>query len=65
MPPRCPTEELKLDLVAIMQLPLDLPSERLVMRKRGKKQPLRDSATLSSYGIVDGSAVEFEVTALE
>ncbi len=59
-----PTEDLQLDLVAIMLLPLDLEPERLILRKRGKRQPLRDSPTLYSYGIVDGSAVDFEVTGL-
>lgn len=65
MPPHCPTEELKKDLVAILLQPLDLPLERTILRKRGEQQPLRDSPTLSSYGIVDGSALDFEVIGLE
>lgn len=40
---------------------LDLEPARMVMGKREKQQPLRDSPTLSSYGIVDGSALEFEM----
>lgn len=47
-----------------MLLPLDLEPERLILRKRGKRQPLRDSPMFYSYGIVDGSAVDFEVTGL-
>ena len=45
---------------AAILLPLDLESDRMVLRKRGKQQPLRDSPTLSSYDIIDGSALELE-----
>lgn len=61
MPALCPPEDLALDLVVIMLLPVDLEPETLSLRKWGKKQPLRDSRTLSFYGIVDGSALDVEV----
>ena len=35
--------------------------DRLVLRKRGQQRPLRDSLTLGSYGIGDGSALDLEV----
>ena len=54
-----------MDLVAIKLLPLNLEPERKILKKRGKQQPLRDSPTFSSYDIVAGSAVDFEVTCLE
>lgn len=51
--------------ISAILLPEDLGLERMVLRKHGKQLPLRDSPTLSSYGIIDGSAVDFEVTGLE
>lgn len=57
----CPIE---VEIAAIL-LPLDLESERMILRKRGKQQPLRDSPTLSSYGIIDGSALDYEVIGWE
>lgn len=58
-PPLYHIEGLKMETAAIL-LPLDLESDRMVLRKRGKQQPLRDSPTLSSYDIIDGSALELE-----
>ena len=55
------TRTLKLYLATFMQLE-ETELDRLVLRKRGQKRPLRDILTLSSYGIVDGSALDFEVT---
>ena len=55
-----------MDLVAIMLLPLDLEPEMMILRKRGfEAAAVRNIPTLSSYGIVDGSALNFEVTCLE
>lgn len=54
-----------MDLVAIKLLSLDLEPERMILRKRGKRQRLRDSPTLNSYGIFGGPALEFEVISLK
>lgn len=48
-----------MEIAAILLL--DLESERMILRKRGKQPPLRDSLTLSFYGIVDWSAFDSEV----
>lgn len=52
-------------IAAALQLPEDLDPERMVLRKHGKQQPLRDSLTLSSYGIIDGTALDLWVTGVE
>lgn len=47
--------------IAAMLLPLDLESDRMILRKRGKQQLFRDSPKLSPRRIIDGSAIDIEV----
>ena len=65
MPDLLPTEAPKLYLVVKILLPVNEEPGRMILRKRGKKQALRDSTTLRSYGIVDGPTLDFEVIGLE
>lgn len=41
---------------------LEIESDKLILRKpKGGGEPLRNELTLSSYGIVDGSSLDFDV----
>lgn len=52
-------------IVGILLLHLSLEPGRMILKKWGKEQPLRDNLTTSVYNIVDGSALDYEVTVLE
>ena len=64
-PPDFPIEDFKRGIaIAHPALPLDLDSDRLILRKRGERKPSRDGSTMRSNGIVDGSELDFEVVGL-
>lgn len=54
-------EALKSGLAAFL-LMKETEEDRLILKKRGQQRPLRDNLTLGSYGIVDGSGLDLEVT---
>ena len=64
-PPDFPVEDFKRGIAfAHPAIPLDLDSDRLILRKRGEREPLRDGSTMRSNGIVDGSELDLEVVGL-